>query len=103
MSTIDRQKVIEALKTVNDPEFGVDLYNLGLVYGIDLREATVRLSLTLTSLGCPTASLIEEMVREAVGRVEGVRNVELEWTFSPPWTPASITDEGREILESMGF
>ena len=103
MSTIDKQKVIEFLKTVEDPEFEIDIYNLGLIYDIRIEDSKVSLTMTLTSLGCPTAPLIEDMTMEAVKRVKGVEKVEIEWTFDPPWSPEMISDEGQEILESLGY
>lgn len=103
MSTIDRQKVIEFLKTVEDPEFEIDIYNLGLVYDVRVDGSQVTLLMTLTSLGCPTAPLIEEAAVAAASLVSGVEKVAVEWTFDPPWSPDMISDEGKEILESLGY
>lgn len=103
MNTIDKGKIIEFLKTVEDPEFEIDIYNLGLIYDIEIEGSKVSLTMTLTSLGCPTAPLIEDMAVEAVKMVNGVEKVEVEWTFDPPWSPEMISDEGKEILESLGY
>lgn len=61
------------------------------------------ISMTLTSLGCPAAPLIETRVKEAARQVDGIEDVEVEWTFDLPWSPGLLTDAGREILESMGY
>src|SRR5213593_3177190 len=94
-ATIDEAEVWEALKAVTDPEIGVDVVNLGLVYGVDIEDSKVRVRMTLTSLGCPATGLMEFTAKEAVATVDGVEDVELEWTFDPPWTPERMTDEGR--------
>ena len=103
MPTVEKNKVIEFLKSVMDPEFDIDVYNLGLIYDVKVEGAKVGLLMTLTSLGCPTAPMIEMVVREAVGAIDGVEEVEVEWTFDPPWTPELISDEGREYFEAMGY
>ena len=103
MGTVEKNKVIELLTAVEDPEFEIDIYNLGLVYGVEVEGTKVTVLMTLTSLGCPTAPLIEMSVREAVGAVEGVEGVEVEWTFDPPWSPEMMTDEAREMFEAMGY
>ncbi|MCE5269910.1 metal-sulfur cluster assembly factor [bacterium] len=100
---IDPRKVIEFLKTVEDPEFAIDIYNLGLVYDVKVEGPNVTLLMTLTSLGCPTAPLIEDAAVAAVKLVRGVEKVTVEWTFDPPWDPDMISDEGKEILESYGY
>ena len=59
--------------------------------------------MTLTSMGCPTAPLIDDRVRKAALLTDGIEKVEIEWTFDPPWDPEMITEEGRDILESLGY
>ncbi len=103
MSKADPDKIREFLKTVEDPEFEIDVVNLGLIYDISVRGDTAFILMTLTSMGCPTAPLIEHKVIEAAKLVDGIEDVELEWTFDPPWNPEMITGEGREILESLGY
>jgi len=97
------KKIREFLKTVAAPEFEIDIMNLGLVYGIDVQGGKVRISMTLTSIGCPTAGLLETLVKKTVSLVEGVEEVEVEWTFDPPWSPGMITEEGREFFEALGY
>lgn len=100
---ISEEEVWEALKAVTDPEIGIDVVNLGLVYGVEIEDSTVKLSMTLTSMGCPATGLIEFQAKEAVGTVDGVKDVLLAWTFDPPWSPDLLTDEGRDMLQAMGF
>src|SRR5262245_18166720 len=86
-TVISEEEVWEALKVVTDPEIGIDVVNLGLVYGVDIADANVKVRMTLTSMGCPATGLIEFQAKEAVGTVDGVENVDIEWTFDPPWAP----------------
>jgi metal-sulfur cluster biosynthetic enzyme len=102
-TTINEEEVWEALKVVTDPEIGIDVVNLGLIYGIDISDSTVRVRMTLTSMGCPATGLIEFQAKEAVGTVDGVDHVDIEFSFDPPWGPDRMTDEGRDMLQAMGF
>jgi metal-sulfur cluster biosynthetic enzyme len=101
--TINEEEVWEVLKVVTDPEIGIDVVNLGLVYGIDISDSNVKVRMTLTSMGCPATGLIEFQAKEAVGTVDGVGNVEVEFTFDPPWSPDRMTEEGRDMLQAMGY
>lgn len=100
---VNEEEVWEALKVVTDPEIGIDVVNLGLVYGVDIADSNVKIRMTLTSMGCPATGLIEFQAKEAVGTVDGVDEVDLEWTFDPPWSPDRMTEEGRDMLQAMGF
>jgi metal-sulfur cluster biosynthetic enzyme len=102
-SVVQEEEVWEALKAVTDPEIGIDVVNLGLVYGVEVAEARVKLRMTLTSMGCPATGLIEFQAKEAVATVDGVEDVDLEWTFDPPWSPERMTEEGRDMLQAMGY
>jgi len=102
-TTINEEEVWEALKAVTDPEIGIDVVNLGLVYGVEIEESSVKVSMTLTSMGCPATGLIEFQAKEAIGTVDGVRNVDVVFTFDPPWAPDKMTEEGRDMLQAMGF
>lgn len=95
--------VWEALDHVYDPELEIDIVNLGLVYGVEVERSVVRITMTLTTMGCPAQELIEAQVCAAVLQLEWVETAELGWTFDPPWTPAMVTEEGRDMLLSMGF
>ena len=90
------QDVFNALKGVIDPELGINVVDLGLVYGVGINEGVVRVEMTLTSPGCPLAGLIDQMVKSAVGKLKGVERVELELVWDPPWIPAMMSEEVRE-------
>jgi metal-sulfur cluster biosynthetic enzyme len=87
-----------ALSVVDDPELGVDIVSLGLVYGIEEREGRVRIRFTLTSMGCPIGPMIEHDVVTAAERVPGVSAVETELVFEPPWSPDLMNDEVKFVL-----
>ncbi len=103
MNKVDPNKIREFLKTVEDPEFEIDVVNLGLVYDISVIGNTAIILMTLTSMGCPTAPLIEDRVKKAALLADGIDEAELDWTFDPPWDPEMISEEGRDILESLGY
>ncbi len=90
------QDIFNALKGVIDPELGINVVDLGLVYGVEINEGVVRVEMTLTSPGCPLAGLIDQMVKSVVGKLEGVERVELELVWDPPWIPAMMSEEVRE-------
>lgn len=102
-SDIDPAAVIDALMLVTDPELGVDVVSLGLLYGVEIERSDVHVHMTLTSMGCPATALMEFTAREAVGTVDGVGQVFVHWTFDPPWSPERMTEEGREMLQALGF
>ncbi len=88
--------IISALKTVYDPEIPADIYELGLIYRIDIEDdRTVKIDMTLTAPGCPVAGEMPGWVQNAVGAVEGVSGVEVEMTFDPPWTPDRMSEEAQ--------
>lgn len=90
------QTLITALKTVYDPEIPVDVYELGLIYKVDVGEnKDVAVDMTLTAPGCPVAGEMPNMVRDALEKVEGIGNVTVEMTFDPPWTPERMSEEAR--------
>ncbi len=103
MSKVDPNKISEFLKTVEYPEFEIDVVNLGLIYDVSVLGDTAVILMTLTSMGCPTAPLIEDRIRKAALLTDGIEKVEIDWTFDPPWGPERITEEGRDILESLGY
>ena len=88
--------IIAALKTVYDPEIPADIYELGLVYKIDIEDdRSVKIDMTLTAPGCPVAGEMPGWVQNAVGAVEGVSGVEVNMTFDPPWTPDRMSEEAQ--------
>lgn len=88
--------IIAAIKTVYDPEIPADIYELGLIYRIDIEDdRTVQVEMTLTAPGCPVAGEMPGWVQDAVNTVEGVSGCEVEMTFDPPWTPDRMSEEAR--------
>jgi FeS assembly SUF system protein len=88
--------IIGALKTVYDPEIPADIYELGLIYRIDIEDdRSVAIDMTLTAPGCPVAGEMPGWVENAVSAVEGVSGVEVKMTFDPPWTPDRMSEEAR--------
>jgi len=88
--------IIAALKTVYDPEIPVDIYELGLIYKVDLNDdRLLTIDMTLTAPGCPVAGEMPGWVAGAVRGVEGVEDVKVEMTFDPPWTPEKMSDEAK--------
>jgi FeS assembly SUF system protein len=91
--------VVSALKTVYDPEIPADIYELGLIYKIDIEDdRTVKIEMTLTAPGCPVAGEMPGWVQNAVGAVEGVSDVDVEMVFDPPWTPDRMSEEAQVAL-----
>ena len=95
-----KEEILKALEKVIDPELGLDVVNLGLIYGIDVdeekREAVVRM--TMTSPACPVAGKILEDVQKALEGVESIENIRVELVWDPPWSPERITKKGRILL-----
>lgn len=87
-----------ALGSVIDPEVGLDIVNMGLLYGLEVTGASVNVGLTLTSQGCPLGPAIVSMAREALEGVAGDRAVFIELRWDPPWSPAMLSEEGRRRL-----
>ncbi|WOC17270.1 hypothetical protein MP213Fo_27780 [Pseudochrobactrum sp. MP213Fo] len=88
--------IISALKTVYDPEIPADIYELGLIYKVDIEDdRTVKIDMTLTAPGCPVAGEMPGWVENAVSTVEGVSHVEVSMTFDPPWTPDRMSEEAQ--------
>ena len=94
--------VIEALKDVVDPELGINVVDLGLVYGVAVDDSNIAtIDLTLTSAACPLTDVIEDQTRSAL--MEIVDDFRINWVWMPPWGPDKITDDGREMLRALGF
>ncbi|CAN5559448.1 iron-sulfur cluster assembly protein [soil metagenome] len=97
--TFTREDVREGLKTVYDPEIGVNIVDLGLVYDCDVEEeGNVLVTMTLTSLGCPLGPVIVSEVQSALKDFEGVGEVDVKLVWSPPWSPALMSEEAKDEL-----
>lgn len=95
----------EALKAVMDPEIGINVVDLGLLYQIDRApdDEAVSVTMTLTSMGCPLTELIQQQVSLVLQRLPGIEHAEVEFTFTPPWSTEMISEDAREELRAMGF
>lgn len=95
-----RDEVIAALRTVYDPEIPVNLYDLGLIYEIEIGpDGSVRIEMSLTAPGCPVAGEMPGMVADAVAGVDGIGEVEVTLVFDPPWTPERMSEDARVALD----
>ncbi len=95
---LSEDQIRAALKRVIDPELGLNIVDLGLIYDIRIDQGDVEIELTLTSPGCPLAPLIDKMVRESVSQVPGVKEVYIDLVWDPPWTMDLMSDEARAEL-----
>lgn len=90
------QKLVTAMKTVFDPEIPVDIYELGLIYKVDVADnKDVAVDMTLTAPGCPVAGEMPEMVKSALQTVDGIGEVVVNMVFDPPWTPERMSEEAK--------
>ena len=96
-------QVEEALKDVMDPELGVNIVDLGLIYDLtwDDENTALIISMTLTSAGCPLTDVLEEQTAQALDNV--VDAFRINWVWMPPWGPEKITDDGRDMMRALGF
>jgi metal-sulfur cluster biosynthetic enzyme len=97
---ISERQVTDALRHVYDPELGINVVDLGLIYGLSIENGVVHLEMTLTSPGCPLGELIEDRVQQALGGLPGVTWVDLRLVWDPPWGPQRIS---KEALEALGW
>ena len=94
-----RDQVEAALKTVNDPELGIDIWNLGLVYEVDIDDDNnVKVDFTLTTMGCPIAPMIDEQIKAATAYIDGIGDVTTELVMYPPWTPEKMSPLAKSAL-----
>jgi metal-sulfur cluster biosynthetic enzyme len=92
------EEVVEALRQVEDPELGMDIVELGLFYGAEVEGDNVKVTYTLTSMGCPAGPMIQEDIERVLLEIPGSGDVESELTFDPPWTPDRMSDDAKFIL-----
>ena len=93
-----RQQVLDVLRNVLDPELGINIVDLGLVYGVEVDGDTVHITYTLTTMGCPIGPLIEEQMARMLADVPGVDRVDAEMVLRPPWTPEMMSEEAKAAL-----
>lgn len=98
-ATVEKEKIIEALRDVYDPEIPINVYDLGLIYDIQIDDTNrVQVTMTLTAPGCGMGPYIAQSAEWRIAEVEGVVDVEVEMTFDPPWTPDLLSEEGKTLL-----
>lgn len=96
---ITKKQVIAVLKTIPDPEIGVSLWDLGLIYEVTVnKKSDVRIVMTLTTIGCPLFSLISDPIQREVGAIPGIGKVEVELTFDPPWNTDKMSIDAKKQL-----
>lgn len=100
----NEEEIRSAMKQVEDPELGVNVVDLGLLYGVAVDESgRVTLDMTLTSMGCPLTEQILADARAVLEPLDGVTGVDVNWVWDPPWSPAAMTEEGRFLMKVMGY
>jgi metal-sulfur cluster biosynthetic enzyme len=93
-----REDVIDALRVVEDPELGMDIVELGLLYDAEVEGSAVKVTYSLTSMGCPVGPMIEQQITEVVSSLEGVDEVQAELTWDPPWSPERMSEDAKFVL-----
>ncbi len=97
------ERIWSALAQVNDPEMPINLVDLGVVYGVELEDRTVRVRLTFTAMGCPASDMIIGDIRERLLAEPGVEQVAIDVVWDPPWSSSRMTAEGRDALRAWGL
>ena len=95
---LTKEDVFEALHQVEDPELGMDIVELGLLYDAEIEGPKVKVIHSLTSMGCPAGPMIQEDIHRVVAELPGVEDVEIELTWDPPWTPERMSEDAKFIL-----
>jgi metal-sulfur cluster biosynthetic enzyme len=95
---LQQEQVLEALRDVYDPELGYNIVDLGLVYGVVVRDETIEITMTMTTPGCPASSYIQEGVRERLLSMKGVQDVDIHVVWSPPWTPEMMSEDAKQYF-----
>lgn len=93
--TLNKKNIMDRLKKVPDPELGISIVDLGLVYDVKIDKGNVRVIMTLTTMGCPLFELIERPIKEELEKIKEVKNVDVELTFEPPWSPEKMSKQAR--------
>jgi len=93
-----KEEVVQALRQVEDPELGMDIVDLGLMYDVEIENENVKVVHTLTSMGCPVGPMIQQQIDEVVRALPGVADVDVELTWDPPWTPEKMSEDAKFIL-----
>ena len=92
------EDVMDALSNVIDPELGLDFVELGLIYGVEVNDGNVNVTFTLTTPGCPIGPQVTEQIEEFVGELDGVKSIESQMVFTPPWSPEKMSEDAKFAL-----
>lgn len=95
---VDIRAVWELLRSIPDPEFGVNIVDLGLIYSVECHEGNVSVTMTLTTPSCPSGGWIYEGAKQALANLPGVKGVDVAMVFEPPWTPAMLSESAQRQL-----
>lgn len=95
---LNEKKILEVLKDCYDPEIPVNIIDLGLIYDVKINSGKVDIKMTLTALGCPLSGTIIQDIKQQVSAVKGVKNVNVEIVFDPPWNPEKMSKQARQLL-----
>jgi len=95
---VSKEDVMKVLKECYDPEIGISLVDLGLIYDVKVDKDKVRIKMTLTTPGCPMHGMMAEDVKEKVSKIKGVKGVNVDIVFDPPWTPDRMSKEAKKML-----
>jgi len=95
---ISQEQIIDKLRECLDPELGLNIVDLGLVYGVNVEGSRVNVLMTLTTPGCPLDSYFTQDITSRLKSLKGISDVSVELTFEPPWNPAKMSDESRDLL-----
>ncbi len=94
---VTKEQIIDVLKQIYDPEIPINVYDLGLIYNMGISDGgDVDILMTLTFAGCPIGSYLVQKVEEEIKKIDGVKNVKVELTFDPPWTPEKMSEEVKK-------
>lgn len=95
---VTKEQIIDALKLVVDPELGINVVDLGLIYDVDITDESITITMTLTTMGCPLHESMVEAVRHVVQMADLTKTVDVELVWEPPWTPERLTPAAKQML-----
>jgi len=98
---VTKEQVEDAIKTVVDPEVGFDIYSLGLIYGIDVNDDKVKVTMTLSTRGCPLHEMMKQWTKDAVEKIDGINECEVEIVWEPAWNIGLASDEVKKALGAL--
>lgn len=98
-----RDEVIKVLKQIYDPEIPVNIYDLGLIYGLEIEGDKIHIKMTLTAPGCPLAGYLQQEVKNRLESIKGISEANVEIVWEPRWNISMLTEEGKEALRAFGF